>query len=330
MRQAGRALPEYRLAKGSLSILDAVKDPSLVAELTVQPVRRYGVDAAILFSDIVVPLAAVGLDIRIVPSKGPVLDEPFASEKDLDRLRPLVPGEDLPCLADSVGETIRALSGVPLIGFAGAPFTLACYLVEGGASRDFSATRALLHRAPHVFAELLDRLAGIVLEYLSVQVEAGVHAVQLFDSWVGVLSPYDYAKAVLPATRRVFDDLAARYPSVPRVMFGVGTGELLRLLTSTGASVVGVDWRVPLDEARRRIGPHYAIQGNLDPAACLAPWPVVAEEARRILYQAGSAPGHVFNLGHGVLPGTDPGILAELVSLVHSEGRAGLAGPEQA
>jgi uroporphyrinogen decarboxylase len=314
MRQAGRSLPEYRAARGSGSILEAAARPELAAELTLQPVRRYGVDAAILFSDIVVPVAAVGFGVDVAPGRGPVVAAPFRSRHDLRRLRPLVPEEDVPYVAETVKLVVGELGEVPLIGFAGAPFTVASYLVEGGASRDHARTKALMYADPELFAALLDALADMALAFLRAQIEAGASAVQLFDSWAGALSPGDYARAVLPASTKVLAGLADT--GVPRIHFGVGTGELLALMAGAGADVVGVDWRVPLDEARRRVGPGVAVQGNLDPALCLAPWEVVAEAAHDVLGRGGGT-GHVFNLGHGVLPETDPDVLARLVALVH-------------
>lgn len=327
MRQAGRSLPEYRALRKSGSILDSVRQPELAAEITLQPVRRYGVDAAILFSDIVVPVWATGFGIDIEPGRGPVVEEPLRRASDLGRLRRLEPETDL----DFVLETIRLLSSelpadVPLIGFAGAPFTVASYLVEGGPSRDFAHMKALMHTDPGTWHALIDRLADMAADALGAQISAGVAAVQLFDSWAGALSPRDYERFALPATRRVLDAVAAT--GVPSILFGVGTGELLGLMSSAGPDVMGIDWRVPLDVARIRVGPERAVQGNLDPAACLAPFEAVADEARDVLERAGTEPGHIFNLGHGVLPGTDPGILAALVDLVHAEGRAGVpAGP---
>jgi uroporphyrinogen decarboxylase len=315
MRQAGRALPEYRAKRGTESILEAIRRPELAAELTLQPVDRYGVDAAILFSDIVVPVAAIGFGVDIAPGVGPVAAEPFAGPKDLHRLRPLVPDEDVPWVL----ETVRILSSelkVPLIGFAGAPFTVASYLIEGKASRTYERTKALMHADPDTFARLLDALADLSLVFLKAQVAAGVSAVQLFDSWAGALSPADYARHVAGPTSRIFAGLAGL--GVPRIHFGVGTGELLDQMAAAGADVVGVDWRVPLDRARARVGPERAVQGNLDPVLCLSPWEVVAPEARRVLEEAAGQPGHIFNLGHGVLPETDPDVLSRLVELVHT------------
>jgi uroporphyrinogen decarboxylase len=318
MRQAGRSLPEYRALRGEGSILDAIRQPDLAAELTLQPVRRYGVDAAILYSDIVVPVSAIGFGVDIKPGVGPVVERPFRSAADLSRLRPLEPDRDTPWVAETVRILVKELT-VPLIGFAGAPFTVASYLIEGRPSRDYARTKRLMYTDGATWSALLERLADLALASLVAQVEAGAGAVQLFDSWAGALSPADYRRFVLPATSRIFAGLAGL--GVPRIHFGVGTGELLGLMAEAGPDVVGVDWRVPLDQARARVGPFRAIQGNLDPVVCLAPWEVVADQARHVLAAAGPAPGHVFNLGHGVLPDTDPDILARLVDLVHTEGR---------
>ena len=318
MRQAGRSLPEYRARRGPGSILDAVRQPDLAAELTLQPVRRYGVDAAILYSDIVVPVAAIGFGVDVAQGIGPVVDQPFRGPEDLARLRPLEPEEDLPWVAETVRILVKELN-VPLIGFAGAPFTVASYLIEGRPSRDYARTKTLMYSDPVTWTALLDRLADLALASLRDQIGAGAAAVQLFDSWAGALSPHDYRRFVLPATSRIFAGLADL--GVPRIHFGVGTGELLGLMAGAGADVVGVDWRVPLDQARTRVGDR-AVQGNLDPVTCLAPWEVVAERARATLAAAGPEPGHIFNLGHGVLPATDPDILARLVDLVHQESRA--------
>jgi uroporphyrinogen decarboxylase len=309
MRQAGRSLPEYQARRGTGSFLDAVRDPALAAELTLQPLRRYDVDAAILFSDIVVPVLEFGVDI--VPGAGPVVDQPFREEADLDRLR-VTP---VPYVTEAVRLLARELQ-VPLIGFAGAPFTLASYLIEGGRSSDYALTKTLMWSEPRLWEALVGRLAMIALASLRDQVSAGAAAVQIFESWGGALSPADYRRFVMPAVQVILDGLEAL--GVPRIVFGVGTGELLALFAEAGADVVGVDWRVPLDVARNRVGPGAALQGNLDPAACLAPWPVLADEARAVLALAGDR-GHVFNLGHGVLPATDPDQLARLVDLVHME-----------
>ena len=317
MRQAGRSLPEYRARRASGNVLDAARNPELAAELTLQPVRRLGVDAAILFSDIMVPLAGLGVGVDLVPGRGPVIDPPFRGRDDLKRLRPLEPGADVPF----VGETVRLLAGeleVPLIGFAGGPFTVASYLIEGGPSRTYARTKTLMRTDESTWRKLLDALADISLEFLRAQVEAGANAVQVFDSWVGALSADDYLHHVLPASRRIFDGLSPY--DVPRIHFATNAqGELLSLLAAAGADVIGVDWRVTIAEGRRRAGPGRAVQGNLDPTTCLAPWETVAREVRKVLAQAEGKPGHVFNLGHGVLPETDPDVLRRIVDLVHEE-----------
>jgi uroporphyrinogen decarboxylase len=318
MRQAGRSLPEYRAIRAGVPMLESCRTPDLVTEITLQPVRRYGVDAAIFYSDIVVPLVAVGLGVDIKPGVGPVLDEPVRTRADLDRLRPLDP-DDIGYVTESVRNLVGELGDVPLIGFAGAPFTLACYLVEGGPSKDHATTRAFMRTDPQLWHDLLDRLADITLSFLQVQVAAGASAVQLFDSWAGVLSRRDYSQFVLPHSRRV---LEAGF-SVPRIHFGVGTGELLDLMGDAGADVVGVDWRIPLHVAAQRVGPARALQGNLDPAVLAAPSDVVASEVERVLAEGASAAGHVFNLGHGVPPWADPDVLAAVVRQVHSSPVAG-------
>jgi uroporphyrinogen decarboxylase len=313
MRQAGRSLPEYRQVRAGTSMLEACRTPDLITELTLQPVRRHGVDAAILFSDIVVPLAAVGVGVDIVSGVGPVVDKPIRTMSDVDRLRPLEPSE-VPYLSQAVSALVSELGATPLIGFAGAPFTLASYLVEGGPSRDHALTKALMHGEPALWHSLLARLATISATYLKVQVDAGAAALQLFDSWAGALSAADYEQFVLPHSRAVLQSLSGR--GVPRIHFGVGTGELLALMRAAGADVVGVDWRVPLPEAVRRIGRGAVLQGNLDPALLLAEWPVVDAEVRRIVTEGRYADGHIFNLGHGVLPETDPDVLTRVVALV--------------
>ncbi len=316
MRQAGRSLPEYRALRDRHGILDICRTPELAAEVTMQPVRRLGVDAAILFSDIVVPLEPMGVELAIVPGVGPVIDSPVRSRRAVDALRPLVPEEGVPYVLEAV-RGLASTIDVPLIGFGGAPFTLASYLVEGGPSKNHSRTKAFMYAEPAAWQVLMERLGESVLAYLRAQVKAGAAAVQLFDSWVGELSSEDFRSYVLPSVGRIFDGLADL--DVPRIYFGVGTGELLGDMAETGPDVVGVDWRVPLDEAGVRTGPNVALQGNLDPALCLAPWEVIEPRAREVL---GRAPGtgHIFNLGHGVLPETDPGVLGRLVELVHREG----------
>jgi uroporphyrinogen decarboxylase len=331
MRMAGRSLPEYHRVRAGIPMLESCTRPELITEITLQPVRRYDVDAAVLFSDIVVPLKAIGVDVEIKPGVGPVIGHPVRTMSDVERLRPLTPA-DVPFLSEAVKSLVGELGGKPLIGFAGAPFTLASYLVEGGPSKNHDRTRALMYQDPVLWHALLGRLADIAIGFAQAQVEAGAAAVQLFDSWAGVISPEDYRHAVLPHTQRILGALAAY--DVPRIHFGVGTGELLGLLGEAGADVVGVDWRIPLDEAARRIGAHSgqraghvtALQGNLDPAVLLAGWDVVEPRARAVLARAaamGGRLGHVFNLGHGVPPEADPDVLARLTDLVHEATAAG-------
>ncbi|ACZ89430.1 uroporphyrinogen decarboxylase [Streptosporangium roseum] len=314
MRQAGRSLPEYRAVRGEVPMLTACATPELIVEITMQPVRRYGVDAAIFFSDIVVPLKAIGIDLDIKPGVGPVVAEPIRDAAAIETLRPIEPGD-----VSYVTEAVRALTGelgpTPLIGFAGAPFTLASYLIEGGPSKNHDHTKAMMYGEPRLWHAMMERLTGITLEFLRIQIAAGASAVQLFDSWVGAVAPEDYREFVLPHTSRIFAGLADL--DVPRIHFGVGTGELLALLGEAGADVVGVDWRVPLDEAARRVGPGKALQGNLDPATLFAPWEVVERRAADILARGAKAEGHIFNLGHGVPPSTDPDQLARLTDFVH-------------
>ncbi|MFI6595292.1 uroporphyrinogen decarboxylase [Nonomuraea sp. NPDC050536] len=312
MRQAGRSLPEYLKVREGVPMLQACATPDLIVEITLQPVRRYGVDAAIFFSDIVVPLKAIGVDLDIHPGIGPVVADPIRDLKGLDALRPLEPGDE-PYITESVQALVKELGDTPLIGFAGAPFTLGSYLIEGGPSKNHDRTKAMMYGEPRLWHALMERLSEIVLEHLLIQIRAGVSAIQLFDSWVGAVSPDDYREFVLPHTRRIFEGVQG----VPRIHFGVGTGELLGVLGEAGADVVGVDWRVPLDEAARRVGPGKALQGNLDPAILLAPWEAVEPRAREVLRRGRQAEGYVFNLGHGVLPNTDPDQLKRLTDLVH-------------
>jgi uroporphyrinogen decarboxylase len=317
MRQAGRSLPEYRAIRGIGSILDAIKEPDLATEITLQPVRRYGVDAAIVYSDIVVPVHAIGFGVDVAPGVGPVVEQPFASHRDLDRLRPLDAASDVPYVIETVRNLVHELS-VPLIGFAGAPFTVASYLVEGRPSRTYAKTKALMHGEPALWFALMDRLADLAIAFLDAQITAGASAVQLFDSWAGALHPTDYRRFVLPASTKVLGHARAR--RVPTIHFGVHTGGLLTLMRDAGADVVGIDWRTHLDHARDVLGDDVTLQGNLDPAIALAPWDVVAAETRDVLARNDGHPRHVFNLGHGVLPETDPSILERVVDLVHREG----------
>jgi uroporphyrinogen decarboxylase len=301
-----------------VAMLDACRRPDLVTTITLQPVRRHGVDAAILFSDIVVPLAATGLEIELVPGVGPVVRNPIRSAADLDRLRTLEP-DDLAFITEAVGMLVGELGATPLIGFAGAPFTLASYLVEGGPSKTHERTKALMLGDPDTWHRLCGWLTEVTSTFLQVQVAAGASAIQLFDSWAGALSAEDYTTYVLPHSRSV---LAALAPSgVPRIHFGVHTSHLLALMGEAGAEVVGVDWRTPLDQATGLVGADRAVQGNLDPAVLMAPWSVVEARARDVIARGRTAPGHIFNLGHGVLPSTDPDVITRLVELVHDQTR---------
>lgn len=320
MRQAGRSLPEYREIRAGIGMLESCFDPELVCEITMQPVRRHKVDAAILFSDIVVPLKAAGIDLDIVAGVGPVVANPVRTVADVASLPRLVPDE-VGAVAQAVRLLTAELGETALIGFAGAPFTLASYLVEGGPSRNHERTKALMHADPKTWHALLGRITDVTIAFLQAQLHAGVDAVQLFDSWAGALSLAEYREFVLPHSERVFAEVESAH--VPRIHFGVGTGELLGAMGEAGADVVGVDWRIPLDVAARRVGPGKALQGNLDPAVLFAGWDAVEREVRRICREADAAlaagaTGHIFNLGHGVLPDTDPAVLTDVVELVHS------------
>jgi uroporphyrinogen decarboxylase len=316
MRQAGRSLPEYLKRRAGMPMLESCREPELVTEITLQPVRRYNVDAAIYYSDIVVPLKAIGIDIDIVPGVGPVIERPVRTMADLERFRPLEP-DDVGYVTEAIRMLIRELGATPLIGFAGAPFTLATYLVEGGPSRTHERTKAMMYSDPELWSALLDRLAQIAAAFLTVQIEAGASAIQLFDSWAGALSPSDYQEYVMPASAKIFQAVAPY--GVPRIHFGVGAGELLELMSAAGADVVGLDWRVPLHKGAARIGPGKAVQGNLDPAVLFAPAGVREAKTREVLKAGSLSPGHIFNLGHGVPPSADPDTLAKLVEFVHQE-----------
>ncbi len=314
-RQAGRSLPEYRALRVAIPMLEACMRPDLVIEITLQPVRRHGVDAAILFSDIVLPLKALGVDLDIAPGVGPVIARPIRDLVDVEALPEFDPGA-LSFVTEAVKGLVAELGETPLIGFAGAPYTLASYLIEGGPSKDHAKTKALMHGAPDVWDALLARLADISGKFLRVQAEAGASAVQLFDSWAGGLAGDDYRRRVLPHSATVFE--AVGDLGVPRIHFGVATGEILADMSRAGVEVMGVDWRVPLDEAVTRIQPGQAVQGNLDPALVFAPWDVIEAKTRDVVRRGTGAAGHIVNLGHGVLPGTDPEVLTRIVDLVHS------------
>jgi uroporphyrinogen decarboxylase len=320
MRQAGRSLPEYRALRAKNTMMQACFDADLITEITLQPVRRRGVDAAILFSDIVVPLRASGIELDIVPDVGPVIEHPVRTSADVSAMKPLELQQITP-VTDAIGQLVSELGDVALIGFAGAPFTLASYLVEGGPSRHHERTKAMMLGEPETWHALMTTLTDVTIAFLQAQVDAGVDAIQVFDSWAGTLSLADYRNYVLPHSTRVFATLAGA--GVPMTHFGVGTAELLGAMAEAGATVVGVDWRTSLTDAATRVRSGTALQGNLDPVVLLAGWPVVeaavravVEDGRRAV-DAGAA-GHVFNLGHGVLPSTDPGVITDVVGLVHS------------
>jgi len=320
MRQAGRSLPEYRALRAKNTMMEACFDAELICEITLQPVRRHGVDAAILFSDIVVPLRGAGVDLDIVPDVGPVIANPIRTGSDVGALKALDPHR-VSAVADAVGLLVAALGEVPLIGFAGAPFTLASYLVEGGPSKLHERTKTMMLAEPSTWHALMESLTDLTIEFLRVQLDAGVDAIQLFDSWAGTLSLADYRSYVLPYSTRVFAALAGF--GVPMTHFGVGTAELLGAMSEAGATVVGVDWRTSLADAAGRVGSGKALQGNLDPVVLLAGWQAVEKAARVVVddgrrAMAAGAAGHIFNLGHGVLPPTDPELLTDLVALVHS------------
>ena len=314
MRQAGRSLPEYRELRVGTKMLDACLDPELASEITLQPVRRHGVDAGIFFSDIVVPIKLAGVDVEIVPGRGPVLAEPIRSAADVAALAPLEPDALAP-IAAGVARTVAQLGSTPLIGFAGAPFTLAAYLVEGGPSKDHLRARTLMHSDPKVWDALLTWAADVTGAFLRAQVLAGASAVQLFDSWVGSLTVADYEAHVAPYSARAISHV--RDLPVPVVHFGVGTAELLPSMRAIGVDVMGVDDRIPLDEGARRLGGDIPVQGNINPALLAAPWPVLEAHVLDVIERGKAAPAHVLNLGHGVPPDTDPTVLTRIVELAH-------------
>jgi uroporphyrinogen decarboxylase len=312
MRQAGRSLPEYLKVREGVGMLESCMNPELVVEITMQPVRRYGVDAAIFFSDIVLPLKAVGVDLDIKPGVGPVVANPVRTLADVEAIPDLTP-EHVLFVTEAVRGLVAQLGNTPLIGFAGAPFTVASYLVEGGPSKEHAKTKAMMFGAPDVWDALMRKIAGIAAAYLEVQVAAGASAVQLFDSWAGALTPADYAAFVMPHSAQVLE--RAGTLGVPRIHFGVGTSNLLTLMGEAGADVVGVDWRTPLAHAIPLVGER-AVQGNLDPTLVFAPTDVMTARAADVIEAGRAARGHIFNLGHGVIPSTDPDQLKRLTEFV--------------
>jgi len=318
MRQAGRSLPEYRKVREKYDLFAICQKPELCAEVTMQPVRRLGVDGAVLFADIMLPVAfGLGVDLQLVDGIGPVVQQPIRTRQDIDRLQLRTPAESVPFVLDTIRLLRRELDpAVAVIGFSGAPFTLAGYLIEGKPSREFLITKGLMYAEPDVWEALMARLSALVLDYLLAQVEAGAQVVQVFDSWVGCLSPMDYRRYVLPHMTRIFAGL--QRAGAPSIHFGTGTAGILTLMREAGGDVIGLDWRVDLGDAWRMVGYDRAIQGNLDPALLLGPWPVIEDGARRVIEAAGGRPGHIFNLGHGVLPDTPVEHLQRLVEFVHA------------
>jgi uroporphyrinogen decarboxylase len=316
MRQAGRYMSEYRAIRAKHTLLEIVSQPELAAEVTLQPIHRLGVDAAILFADILLPIVPLGLKLEFVKGEGPLIHNPIRTIEDVERLRPVDPESEL-------GEVMQAIRLVraelneetPLIGFAGAPFTMASYMIEGGASRHYKHAKTMMYAQPEVWHALMHKLSTVLADYLLAQVGAGAQAVQLFDSWVGALSPQDYARFVLPYSQKILQKLGTT--AVPVIHFGTGTATLLELMQQAGGDVIGLDWRLPLDRGRAILGDQVAIQGNLDPLALFAPLPVLREQVMDVLRRAEGAPGHIFNLGHGILPETPVDNVRAVVDMVH-------------
>ncbi len=318
MRQAGRYMAEYRAIRAEHSLLEICRQPELAVEVTLQPVHSLGVDAAILFADILLPLIPLGVDLAFIKDEGPVISNPVRSRADVEALHPVEVEAELAYVL----EAIRILRGelpdsVPLIGFAGAPFTVGCYLIEGGGSRTFAQAKSLMYSDPDTWHALMQRLSKLITDYLLAQIQAGVQAVQLFDSWVGALHPEDYREYVLPHSEQIFQALSET--GVPTIHFGTATATLLSLMKEAGGDVIGVDWRMPLDLARRQLGKDVAVQGNLDPTALFAPRPTLERHVDRVLEAAGNKPGHIFNLGHGILPTTPVENVRAVVEMVHAK-----------
>ena len=327
MRQAGRYMSEYRSLRERYSLLDICRTPDLATEVTLQPVRRIEVDAAILFSDLLLPLAPLGIPFDFVRGEGPAIETPLRSEADLARVHPFEPREALGYVLDAIRQIKRALAGrVPLIGFAGAPFTLASYAIEGGHSTNFAHTKSLMYGAPAAWHRFCETLADVIGDYLVAQVDAGVDAVMVFDSWVGALNTADYREFILPHTKKIFDRVHAASTAnggdaVPTIHFGVGTGSILADMRDAGGDVIGADWRTPLDDAWERIGPDHGVQGNLDPTLLLGPLDRIFAATDEVLARAGGRAGHIFNLGHGILPSTPVEHVQALARYVHQKTR---------
>ena len=316
MRQAGRCLADYRRLRERYDILTLAKTPELSAEVTVMPIAAFGVDAAVMFADIMLPLEPMGVDLEIQPEVGPIIHNPVRSHADVDRLRVIESAEEVGFVLEAIRLVRRELDGrQAVIGFSGAPFTLACYLLEGRPSRDYAVAKSFMYREPAAWHALMEKLSDVVIRYLNGQIEAGVHVVQLFDSWVGALSPCDYAEYVQPHVRRIFENVTR----VPTIHFGTQTAGLLELMAGAGGDVIGVDARQSIDQAWERVGPERGVQGNLDAVRLLAGWDATEQGARDVLGRVNRRAGHIFNLGHGVLPDTDPDLLRRLVEFVHVE-----------
>jgi uroporphyrinogen decarboxylase len=315
MRQAGRYMAEYRAIRKKYSLLEIVQQPELAAEVTLQPVRAFNVDAAILFADILLPLQPMGLDFEFAKGEGPVIHHPVRTQADVDALRPLNPDETLAHVLDAIRLLRAELGNTPLIGFSGAPFTVASYMIEGGSSRDYKTTKLLMYSAPGIWHSFMEKLSTALAEYITAQIRAGAQAVQLFDSWVGTLSPMDYETFVLPYSKKVLD--AAQATGVPVIHFGTGTAALLTLMRQAGGNVIGLDWRVPLDQGWQTIGFDRAVQGNLDPVVLFASIPEMKKHIHAVLHRAKGRPGHIFNVGHGILQHTPEENVKAAVEIIH-------------
>ncbi len=315
MRQAGRYMAEYRAIRAKYSLLEIVRQPELAAEVTLQPVRAFGVDAAILFADILLPLEPLGIPFHFAPGEGPVIENPVRSRDDVARLRPLEPDQTLGHVMEAIRILRRELGETPLIGFTGAPFTVASYAIEGGPSKNYKTTKLMMYSAPDLWHAFMEKLSTALAEYITAQIRAGAQVVQIFDSWVGALSPQDYADFVLPYSKRVLD--AATASGVPTIHFGTGTTTLLPLMKQAGGDVIGLDWRIPLDQGWDLLGDDVAVQGNLDPVVLFAPRQVLEAKIRSVLRRAAGRPGHIFNLGHGILQHTPPEAVQATVEMVH-------------
>jgi uroporphyrinogen decarboxylase len=318
MRQAGRYMPEYRAIREKYSLLEICRHPELAAEVTLQPVRALGVDAAILFADILLPAIPLGVGLEFAKGEGPILQNPIRTLNDVKKLRLVTPESDLEYVMEAIRIVRGQLSGVPLIGFCGAPFTVASYLIEGGSSRDFIKTKTMMYSAPEVFHALMEKLSIVLGDYLVAQIRAGAQAVQVFDSWIGALSPSDYENFVLPYSQKVLQ--SAKKENVPVIHFGTNTATLLPLMKRAGGDVIGLDWRIPLDDGWKILGEDVAVQGNLDPAVLFAPLPEIKTRVHDILKCAHGRPGHIFNLGHGILQNTPVDHAKAVVDMVHEYG----------